>query len=241
MKKISILLFLVAMGVQVYAQNNSSSITANAITSGWNTVWVEWSPSTFKVDVKDADNQSFTGLSAGFSRAFNIAPSNPVYVEAGIGIQYSFFKDEFQDERPNIVEDEYNYWTSRYYTAHRSLDMWSVKIPVSLLYKFDIPNSSVSIMPLVGFNLRFNISAKQKAPGEKDYVFREGLETDLFDSKDMGDSSATWNRFQLGWHIGVKAHFFNHIMAGVSYGNDLTEIAKKTNISAVTISMGYVF
>ena len=57
----------------------------------------------------------------------------------------------------------------------------------------------------------------------------------------MGSSKNTWNHIQLGWKVGVKARFAKHILAGLSYGNDLSEIAQKTKIATTTISVGYAF
>ena len=39
----------------------------------------------------------------------------------------------------------------------------------------------------------------------------------------------------------MKANFLKHIMVGLSYGTDITEIAKKTKINALTITAGYIF
>lgn len=235
MKKRLLSLFIVAMGVSAYAQSDSPSWNGGTVIPGWNSVWVEWSPSTFNVDQQGADNQSFTTFSAGYSRAFNIATSKPLFCEVGLGVQHSFYEDDFQDAR---IDSEGNTY---YYTAERSFYMWSAKVPVNILYMYDIPNSCISVIPFGGVNLRYNISAEQQAPGNKGYVFSEAVETDLFDSKDMGSSSNTWKRFLLGWNIGCKARFGKHIMASLSYGNDIIEVAKKTKISAVTVSVGYAF
>lgn len=237
MKKALISLIVALTGIQGYAQSVLSGSTSNSDMNGWSCAWVEWSPSTFKVDQKGADDQSFTGLSAGYSKAFSVTPTNPVFIEVGIGLQYSFYEDNFMVEEMTYDGDTY----SR--SAKRSLDLWSFKVPVNLLYKYDMPNSSVSIMPFAGINLRYNFigTMHDNSIYERDANGFLIYERNLFDSGEMGGSNATWNRFQLGWNIGVKAHFAKHIMAGLTYGNDLSEIAKKTKISTTAISVGYVF
>lgn len=50
-----------------------------------------------------------------------------------------------------------------------------------------------------------------------------------------------WKRFQIGWQIGLKARFGQKIMAGISYGNDFSEIAYKSTIQTTSISIGYTF
>ena len=222
------------------ATASAQSGKASSDLGGWNSVWVEWNPGTFKVDVKDADNQSFNGFSAGYSHAFRIMSSTPVYAEVGLGVQYSHYEEKYQEEREGYyIGDEWidNYWVETY----ESLDMWAVKIPINMLYKYDVPNSPVSLIPFVGVNLRYNVSANIH-DNRGDRYGKPGMtEYDPFDEKDMGSSKNTWKHFQLGWNIGVKASFGKHIMAGLSYGNDLSEIAKKTKISTTTVSVGYVF
>ena len=68
----------------------------------------------------------------------------------------------------------------------------------------------------------------------------ESDELDLFDKKDMG-SDGVWKHFQIGWHVGVKAQFGKNFMAGVGYGSDFSELAKKLKSGEWTIQLGYTF
>lgn len=232
----------------------SSSSSSSTATDGWSTMWVEYNPSTMKFDYDDADDESFTGLSVGYSKAVRLAQSSPVFLEVGVGLQYSFKDKEMAEE---LELEDY----SEYMDPKVKMTMFSAKIPVNLMYAFSVPNSSVTIMPFVGANLRFNISGKQKLEWNfsddfKEYLLDEygslkdceiygipanGYDYDVFDKKDMGSSDATWKRFQMGWNIGVKARFGEQFLVGLSYGNDFSELAKKTKISTVTIALGYTF
>lgn len=203
---------------------SSSSVGTN--TDGWSTIWAEWNPSTMKYDSKNADNESFTGISFGYSQAFSLTSSIPLFAEVGLGIQYSFYSDGYEDEEDDFTEEI-------------NLNMLSAKVPANLMYLFQIPNSSVSLIPYVGVNFRYNISAKEKWTVEGYYEDIEE-EFNLFDKDDMG-KDGTWNRFQLGWNIGVKARFGEKFLVGLSYGSDFSEIAKKTKISTTSISLGYTF
>lgn len=229
-----LLLALVALTGNVSAQN-ASTVSQRQVfgvdTEGWNTAWVEYNMGTFKVDVKGADDQSFTGFSLGYSHAFSLSLTTPLFVEVGLGGQYSSYEKEW-------YEDEEYYDGSGTFRSRRSngLDLWSIKAPINFLYRYDIPNSLVSLMPFVGVNLRFNVSGKQE-----NYIGYKTLEADVFDDKEMGGSDNTFNRIQLGWHVGMKANFLKHIMVGLSYGTDITEISKKTKINALTITAGYIF
>ena len=79
---------LLAVCANSFAQStDSSSPSSKSSSDGWNTVWIQYNPSTFNVDIKDVDNQNFTGLSIGYSKAFGISQSIPLFVEVGLGLQ----------------------------------------------------------------------------------------------------------------------------------------------------------
>lgn len=228
MKKIKILamasLFAVATNASAQFTNTtrkspSSSVGTNV--DGWSTLWVEWNPSLLKYDVKDADDVSFTGFSVGYSQAFSVAPS--LFMEVGGGIQYLSNNESIDSEDIEI-----------------KTNLVSAKVPVNLIYAFQIPNSSVSLLPFVGANLRYNLSGKQKYEFE-DYDDEASEEFNLFDKDDMGSSSDTWKRLQIGYQIGVKARFSESFLVSLSYGSDLSEIAKKTKFSTTSITIGYTF
>lgn len=252
---------LLAVSLSASAQftNTGSSSTTRTVGSndGWSTIWVQWNPSKMKVDKKGADDQSFTGLSFGYSQAIGITPSLPLFVEAGLGVQYSFYTkklaEEVADELGMDEEDLLEVMDPK-----QKLNMFSVKVPVNLTYKFSIPNSSISIAPYLGLTMRYNLSAKGKSQynltsSAETYLRSQGWskkdieetfgdkELNLFDKKDMGSEKATWKRFQLGWQIGLNARFSDTFLVGVSYGTDFSEIAEKTKISTTSITLGYTF
>ena len=236
----------------------SSSSSSSVSTDGWSTFWVEWNPLSIKHNEKNADDESATAFSIGYSQAFSVSANLPLFVEAGLGVQYSFNSKDISEELDYDFGDDMD--------PQLKTNLFSAKIPINLIYAFQIPNSSVSIMPYVGANLRYNISGKNKLEmnlsddwidyledsyGKKwekeELVHRDtglplaGYDHNVFDKKDMGSSSATWNRFQLGWNIGVKARFGENFLVGLSYGKDFSELAKKTKIATTSITLGYTF
>ena len=97
-------------------------------------------------------------------------------------------------------------------------------------------------MPFIGATLRYNLSGTLKYEvSSLDYSEKY----DLFDKKDMEEinflDGKAWKRFQLGYQIGLKARFGQNFMAGLSYGNDLSEIAYKTKVQTTSITVGYTF
>ena len=232
MRKIKFLAMVALLAVTTSASaqftnstgGKSPSLSNVSNTDGWSTLWVEWNPSTLNYDGKAVDDIDFTGLSVGYSKAFSVVPS--LFLEAGLGVQYSFYTND----------DDDNDWETK-------TNLISAKVPINLMYAFQIPNSSVSLIPFVGANLRFNIlgTHKTKYVGEYEYDWYDDKSLNLFDKKDMGSKNATWKRFQIGWQIGVKARFGESFLLGVSYGSDLSEIVKKRNVSTTSITLGYTF
>lgn len=218
MKKIKFLALaaLLAINSGAYAQftNTTTSTSSSSVnTDGWSTVWVEYNPIKLKLDIQGAEDNSMTGFSAGFSKAFSISQGTPVFLEAGIGLQYAKYSSS----------NEYGDYSSG------DITLWSAKVPVNLLYNYAIPNSNISLAPFVGATLRYNVSGTITV-GKKDI--------DLFNKKEMGEA---WEHFQFGWQIGVKARFGQNYMAGISYGNDFSEITKKGKIQTICLAIGYTF
>lgn len=136
--------------------------------------------------------------------------------------------------------------------------MLSTKVPFSLAYAFHIPETSLDLIPYVGLDFRYNIMGKAnvkynwtptglyqlKLNGytqqQIDQQFGD-RDLDLFDKKDMGSDAATWNRFQIGWHIGLNARINDKFLVGASYGTDFSEIAQKVKIHTATLMVGYCF
>ena len=235
MKKIRLMAVLTLLSVCAgafaqFTNSSSSSINSNN-TDGWSSLWIQYNPSTFKYDIEDADNEDFTGISIGYSKAFSISQNTPLFIEAGLGLQYSFYDD---DVVLTAVDDDDYY----YVEGDGKISVFSVKIPLNLIYKFDIENSNISLLPFAGLNLRYNLSGKLKVE-QDDYDYEEDY--DLFDKKDMGSKDATWKRFQIGWQIGLNAHIGQNFILGASYGQDFSEIAKKCKISTISVNVGYKF
>lgn len=221
---------------------SSRSSSTSVDTDGWSSIWVEYNPVSIKYDSKGVDDESATGLSLGYSQTFPITKGTPLFLELGLGLQYTFNTNDddiyiFEyDDDGNIMDYE------KVDDGELKTTLFSAKVPVNLLYAFQIPNSSVRIMPFVGANLRYNLSGKRKYSFEGDEDWDDDdLEMDVFDKKDMGSSKATWKRFQLGWNIGVKARLGENFLVGLSYGNDFSELAKKTKMQTTSISIGYTF
>lgn len=239
---------LLAISSGAYAQfTNASSNTSvsTASSEGWTTFFVQYNPSKVVIDIDGAEDLSFNGLTVGVSKAFAIAPGTPLYFEAGAAIQYSF-------ATWNWIEDLK--WLNKNNVADpdEKFTMFSAKVPVSLTYVWDLPNSSISLAPFAGVDFRLNAFGSMKTEknlksgysatdSEWEDVTGIKVKKDLFDKKDMGDEDATFKRFQMGWHIGLNAYFNKQYFVGVSYGSDFSEIRKKTKVNTTSLTIGMCF
>lgn len=229
MKKIrffAVITLLMVCATSFAQFTNSSSLSSSpSDTEGWSSFWVEWNPS--KIEKRD-----ITGLSLGFSRSFSISKDTPLFVEGGMGIQYSF---RSEDEVPFIFEDDGDYYEM---SGTEKIKMFSIKAPINILYNYSIPNSSIAICPFAGITLRYNLSAKYKYQSDF-YDDEDETEINLFDEEDMDDDA--WKRFQIGWQIGAKVMFNKSFTLGVSYGTDFSEIWEKTKIKTTSVALGLCF
>lgn len=225
MKKYYVLAIMAMFALASQAQivsSRSSRITSQGIYGDYNTIYLQWNPSSLVP--KEGDSYSFTGFSAGYNHAFSLSQNVPIYVEAGVGVQYSFWSGDM------YVPTNSNHETQ---IKDADIKLLSAKVPLSLAYKFDIPNSDFSIIPNAGVDFRFNILAKLNSDQIEKSV-------NLFNDENLGE---TWKRFQVGWHVGVNFMFNNTFMIGGSYGTDFTTIWNYFDCKMHTgsVTLGYCF
>ncbi len=204
-------MFTLASQAQIVSSRSSRVTTTQGLYEDYSTLYLQWNPSSFK---EDDESESFNGFSAGYNHAFSLSQSIPLYLEAGLGVQYS-------------------HWSKERSGYEITLNMLSAKVPVSLAYKFDIPNSEFSIVPNVGLDFRFNIIGRMKVKssyGDESWS--------VFSDDDMGDDA--WKRFQVGWHIGAN-FMYKSLLLGASYGTDFSEIAEDAKVHTASITLGYCF
>lgn len=243
MKTLKLLIAAALLTAGTTASAQLTNTQSKPSTASWNTLYLQWNPSSFSPD--KGDNESFTGFTVGYNRTFSISKKVPLFIEAGVGLQYSFKSKDIIDDY--IDKDDV-------ISIEQKFSVLSMKVPVSLMYDWQIPNSKVAITPYAGIDFRFNILGKLKydisgdyADAVEDYI-KEYYDDNnilddrnLFDKDDMGSDSNAWKRFQIGWHIGVNARFSNKYLIGISYGQDFSEIVEKAKIRTTSITLGYCF
>ncbi len=168
--------------------NSGNSSLAIDDNKDWNTVFVEWNPS--KLFMYEWDINGFT---IGFSHAFSLTSNTPLYLEPAIAAQCFV----------------------QYSNNDYGLVFASIKVPVNLLYRLNIPNSKMSFMPFAGLYLRYNVWGNHN----------------MFDY---------CKRFQVGGQAGIKAGFGNHFIIGASYVSDFNDI-RYERLQSVNVSLGIAF
>jgi len=226
MKKLIVLAILVSLGLQAQAQIVSSrssmvSVSRDKVSRnyhGWSTIGVEYLPTTIK---NKYVSESLTGLALNFTNAISVTQSAPLFVEWGIGGQYTF---------KNGAEPLFYGYDD--VDIDCSYKVVSVKAPINIIYEIEIPNSTVKLDPFVGVKFRYNVWGQAKMKYQyKDYgygawstTYEESKSYDLFKSNEGG-----CNRFQVGMQVGLKAKFNDIFFVGFGYGFDFSKFNDKTD------------
>lgn len=211
MKKVIALAAMAMLTLASQAQivSSRSSITTGEVIEvpryyqGWSTFGVEYLPSNFSAD---GHSEAFNGFALNYTKASSLTQSLPLFLEWGIGAQFSLWS-----------ENEEN------------IHFASLKVPVNLIYDFQIPGTNIKLDPYVGVKFRGNVW------GEKNDEYYD--ETyNLFDSDEYD-----WKRLQIGMQIGLKARFSDSFFVGIGYGADFNEIAEDIKVNELSLSIGLVF
>lgn len=163
--RLTIVAVLTAMCSSTFAQ----------VESGWNSVYAQFRPMSFVP--KKGDSYSFKGVTLGYNRAVNIVSNVPLYVEIGAAVQYSFYSKETQIPLSQEMKSILSFTDEKTLDSKSKISLLSVKVPVSVSYKHQIPNSNMAIAPYVGLILRGNVLGK----GKRDDKYDEETKIDLIE------------------------------------------------------------
>lgn len=264
MKKYLLTVCFVAISFMASAQfattNGSSSLGASTKSSsdvsGHSSFYVQYN--SFGVgefaDVledMDAENETLTGITLGGNKTIPVASSLPLFIEVGAGLTYAWAKiyDEEEEEECYWCYDEYSY---NYKVSSQHL---MINVPVNLMYKFLLPNSSITLEPYVGLNVKGHLLGQMKDNSTLDACcddmeeyedeFNDDDSTiDYFDKDDMGGKKYVAKRVNIGWQIGANVDL-GSAFVGISYGSDFGKFMKVDGddwtFSATNITIGLRF
>lgn len=174
-----------------------------------------------------------------------------MFVEVGGNFNFGF-----GSEKGEKVE-----YAGEWFQSKQKMTNINLRVPVNFVYRFNV-SDDFKIAPYVGINFKLNLVTKYKDTFDsslsKDVLEAAGIEEGDWvnvysDSKEnMGDGDYTWNRFQMGWQIGVGFEYQKYYL-GVQYGTDFIPAYShkfewdggsskpKINSQALKISLGYTF
>lgn len=166
------------------------------------------------------DDESAHGWSMGYMHGFNIAESQPWYLELGGVFVFNFKKLN----EPTITS---SYTVATTVATYRG---YSLIVPVNLTYKISLGRSNVSLSPFAGFTFKGNLKAKE-------YIDNKSY--DYFDKELMG-KDYKWKRFQAGWQAGANLDI-DEFYIGLHYGLDFNKISKGIHTSNWGATIGAKF
>lgn len=193
-------------------------------------------------EVNDTRYQQFVGKGfethTGIGKFSNESQGFSNYTSFGVGFSTSAL---FSEHSPFFVETELNLiYTKSKEEEHgvkTTFTMISSTLPLNVGYIIAIPNTKVAFCPFVGLSGKFHYYGKIKTEYKG-----ESESSNVFDESDMGKDNK-YNDLQLAWQAGLKfcIRGTNTAFLRLSYGEDLTELAKKLKMKQFTLAIGCYF
>ncbi len=243
MKKVLFAAALLVAGVSV------------ASAEGYNRVAVSYDHTSFSFNDnlkhdEAVDGFGVNGFGLNYIHGFGLSESLPMFLEVGGNINFNFGSKDWGDK----IEEE-GYWAQ----PQRKFQNINLQVPVNFVYRFDVADN-ISLSPYVGINFKYNFVSKYKSKIDTNIpnslldeagISAKDLEGDwmnMYDKKDMDGSEYTWNRFQMGWHVGVGCNYTRYYL-GVQFGTDFIPayseeyegVKYKVNTANLKVSLGYTF
>ena len=201
MKKFKCLLTAMLLGCSTmsFAQfmNGGGSSSSSSDVEAWKGLRFSYDRVFINQDFDDPDDLDMNGFSVDYEHAFKITKKLPLFIQTGIGINFSRHSDSESES------DEYYGYTVGY-ESKNSITQLGLNIPINLVYGVKI-NEQLAIKPYTGFYLRINLMAKEKEeftlniPSEfEDYIDRSDYEYDESYNSDgksephSTSASSTW-------------------------------------------------
>ena len=217
MKNLKTLLTCSLLFASIVAFGQSSTTKSNAHIKkfdNYSRIFTGYNPLLLYKNIDDDDNAH--GWSMGYMHGFNIAESQPWYIELGGTFVFNFKKLN----KPTTT-------SSHTVATYRG---YSIIIPVNLTYKISCGRSNVSLSPFAGYTFKGNLKAKE-------YIDNKSY--DYFD-KDLKGKDYKWKRFQVGWQFGANLDI-DAFYIGLHYGLDFNKIRKGIHTSNWGATIGAKF
>lgn len=178
------------------------------------------------------DKMGINGFGLEYTHGFSVSRTLPMFVEAGIKFNMGFGSVSDGDEYNGYKYDEI-----------MKVQDFSFIVPINYTYRIPI-GEGMNIAPYIGINLKLHAMSRMKFDMKfedddlqeewDDEYEDESKWKNVFDKDDMGNKDYTWNRFQMGWQVGV-GFSVKKFYIGLQYGTDFIHAF---NYKKETISSG---
>lgn len=149
------------------------------------------------------DNMGLNGFGLEYTHGFSVSKTLPMFVEAGIKLSMGFGSESDEDNYEDVI---------------MRVQDFSFTAPINYTYRIPI-GDGMNIAPYLGINLKLHAMSRYRFEYEDEDDDDETKWINVFDKDDMGGKNYTWNRFQMGWQIGM-GFSVNKFYIGVQYGTD---------------------
>lgn len=212
MKKLFVFAVLVLMAAGICQAQRAAEFNVSdekSESAGYNRVGVSFdntllSPNDDASDIMNGGTMSVNGFGVDWIHGFRLG-SSAFFLETGLNFNYMSKTKKFE--------------SNGYKESFSNINL---QVPVNLAHSFNLFSEDFSLTPLVGLNFKFNLASTIKESLLDGYVWPGGstddIKQNLFSKDDMGDDY-TWNRFQMGWHLGVGLQY-KRIHLGLQWGKD---------------------
>lgn len=203
--------------------------------SGYNRVGISYDNTQVSAggDLKgEMENFKLNGFGLNYIHGFSVSRSLPMFVEVGANVDFGF---------GNAFEEKYDG-----VSAKMKIQDINLQVPVNFAYRFNVVED-FTIAPYVGINFKLHLLTRGRIEAKEDGIKVESDWSNFFSKDDMGDDD-TFNRFQMGWHIGATFQY-TKFSFGVQYGTDFIPFysysekgyKEKINTANLKLTLGYNF
>ena len=214
---------------------------------------------------KDDDPTTFHGFHVGWEYSHRLLSDVPVYANIGVAFYWNWNRyhntealqidDELEVENVGAIPVQVN----GHAESISNTNYGGIRVPLSFSYEFLIPNTKLYVIPMAGFHVNINISARQfnqlnmqleeltafpgetyaeSVPYDPYIVVQATNETKLIGDTDLGRES--YHRMQAGWQVGLNLRL-SHYNAGFTYEQEFMRLCSAYTSNAFYVRLGYTF
>lgn len=196
------------------------------------------------------NNFTTNGGGVAYTHGFNLSKRYPIFLETGINADFNFGSLTLKQSY-----EEVEYWLR--VNANQKQQFIYLQVPLNFVFQYHATNN-FTISPYAGFNMKLNVIGRFRTGYDistnlpldilSEYgiygqdLKQEGEWQNIYDRNDMGSNDNTYNRFQVGWQVGV-GFGYKHAYLGIQYGTDFIPAFKyeeyRVNCGTFRLTLGY--